>query len=364
MDIDISEIKQLLTFIKDPKTGQNIVAAGLVKDLFLEGLELNLMIYANNLDSTDKANLHQAIVFGIQAEYPELNVNLHMVTKDERIDEKPSPLPHIQNIIAVASGKGGVGKSTISVNLAFALNRMGYKVGILDADIYGPSIPTMLGIKGERPQITNVYGKPKLMPIEVNGVQAISIGLIVEPDQAVVLRGPRLAGIIKQFIEDTVWDALDFLIVDLPPGTGDVQLTLVQTVPLSGVIIVTTPQDVAIADAVRALNMFRMEQINVSILGIIENMSWFTPHELPDSKYFIFGEGGGEKLVRMSGSMLLGQVPITMSLREAGDSGTSFSLSSEQGEQKVFEDIGKNLILQLNKVLSSQGRSKIVEVKS
>lgn len=364
MDIDIAEIRQLLSFIKDPKTGQDIVTAGLVKDLFLEGMELNLMIYANNLDATDKSNLHQAIVFGIQAEYPELNINLHMVTKDDRVEGKPSPVPQIQNIIAVASGKGGVGKSTISVNLAFALNRLGYKVGILDADVYGPSIPTMLGIKGERPQISNVYGKPKLLPIEVNGVQAISIGLIVEPEQAVVLRGPRLAGIIKQFIEDTVWDSLDFLIVDLPPGTGDVQLTLVQTVPLSGAIIVTTPQEVAVADAVRALNMFRMEQINVSILGVVENMSWFTPKELPDSKYYIFGEGGGKKLVQMSGSMLLGQVPITLGLREAGDSGTSYALSEEEGAQKVFEDIGKNLILQLNKVLSSQGRSKIVEVKS
>ncbi|MBK6372604.1 MAG: Mrp/NBP35 family ATP-binding protein [Saprospiraceae bacterium] len=364
MEIDINEIRQVLSNIKDPKTGQDIVKAGLVKDLFLEGTELNLMIFSNNLDSTDKGNLHQAIVFGIQAEYPELNINLHMVTKADQIDEKASPLPQIQNIIAVASGKGGVGKSTVSVNLAFALNRMGYKVGILDADVYGPSIPTMLGIKGQRPQITNLYGKPKLVPIEVNGVQTISIGLIVEEEQAVVLRGPRLAGIIKQFIEDTVWDALDFLIVDLPPGTGDVQLTLVQSVPLSGAIIVTTPQEVAVVDAVRALNMFRMEQINVNVLGVVENMSWFTPEELPDSRYYIFGEGGGHRLAQMSGSIVLGQIPITMGLREAGDAGTLYAAGSGEKDQKVFEDIGKNLILQLNKILSSLGKSKIVEVKS
>ena len=241
---------------------------------------------------------------------------------------------------------------------------MGYKVGILDADVYGPSIPTMLGIKGQRPQITNLYGKPKLVPIEVNGVQTISIGLIVEEEQAVVLRGPRLAGIIKQFIEDTVWDALDFLIVDLPPGTGDVQLTLVQSVPLSGAIIVTTPQEVAVVDAVRALNMFRMEQINVNVLGVVENMSWFTPEELPDSRYYIFGEGGGQRLAQMSGSIVLGQIPITMGLREAGDAGTLYAAGSGEKDQKVFEDIGKNLILQLNKILSSLGKSKIVEVKS
>lgn len=364
MDIDISEIRQLLTIIKDPKTGINIVDAGLVKDLFLEGSELNLMIYSNNLDSTEKSNLHQAVVYGIQADYPELNINLHMVTKADQVDEKVSPLPQVKNIIAVASGKGGVGKSTVSVNLAFALNRLGYKVGILDADVYGPSIPTMLGLKGQRPQITNVYGKPKLVPIEVSGVQTMSIGLIVEPEQAVVLRGPRLAGIIKQFIDDTVWDALDFLIVDLPPGTGDVQLTLVQSVPLSGAVIVTTPQEVAYADAVRALNMFRMEQINVNVIGVVENMAWFTPEELPDSRYYIFGEGGGERLAKMSNSVVLGQIPITMGLREAGDSGTSYQVSGRAGEEKVFEEIGKNLILQLNKILSTLGKSKIVEIKS
>jgi len=364
MDIDISEIRQLLTTIKDPKTGRDILQAGLVKDLFMEGMDLNLMIYSNNLDSTDKSNLHQAIVFGIQASYPELNINLHMVTRSEGVDEKPSPLPQIKNIIAIASGKGGVGKSTVSVNLAFALNRLGYRVGILDADIYGPSIPTMLGLRGRRPQITSVYGKSRLVPVEVNGVQTMSIGFIVEPEQAVVLRGPRLAGILKQFIEDTVWDALDFLIVDLPPGTGDVQLTLVQTVPLSGAVIVTTPQEVAFADAVRALNMFRMEQINVPIVGVIENMAWFTPDELPDSRYYIFGEGGGERLASMSRSEVLGRIPLTMGLRESSDSGTAFAADKGDGNEKIFEEIGKNLILQLNKILSTQGKARIVEVKS
>lgn len=364
MNIDISEIKQLLTTIRDPRTGTNIVQAGIVKDVLLEGNDLTIQIYSSNMDSTDKGNLTQAIVFSIQATYPELEVNIQMVNRAPDIQDRPSPLPQVKNIIAVGSGKGGVGKSTISVGLSFALNRLGYKVGLLDADIYGPSIPTMLGLKGKRPPITNVYGKTKLMPIDVNGVQTMSIGNIIEPDQAVVLRGPRLTGIIKQFIEDTVWEELDFMIIDLPPGTGDIQLTLVQTVPLSGAVIVTTPQEVAFADALRAMNMFRMDQINVPIIGVIENMAWFTPRELPDNKYFIFGEGGGERLAKLSHSSILGQVPLIMGLRESGDQGTAYKTDKEGHNLKIFEEVGKNLILQLNKVLALQGRAKIVEIKS
>ncbi len=364
MEISVSEIRQLLTSIKDPKTGQNIVASGLLKDIVLNGEELQVLIYSNTLDSTDKGNLHQAIVFSVQSSFPELDVDVHMVTRSADLVGKPSPLPQIKNIIAVASGKGGVGKSTISVNLAFALNRLGFKVGLLDADIYGPSLPTMLGLKGQRPSVTDVYGKTKLVPIDVNGVQTMSIGNIIEPDQAVVLRGPRLTGIIKQFIEDTVWEELDFMIVDLPPGTGDIQLTLVQTVPLSGAVIVTTPQEVAFADALRAMNMFRMEQISVPIVGVVENMAWFTPEELPDSRYYIFGEGGGERLAKESKSSVLGQVPITMGLRESGDQGIAFRTDIKGGNSKLFEEIGKNLILHLNKVLENQGKAKIVEIKS
>ena len=209
-----------------------------------------------------------------------------------------------------------------------------------------------------------LYGKTKLVPIDVNGVQTMSIGNIIEPDQAVVLRGPRLTGIIKQFIEDTVWEELDFMIVDLPPGTGDIQLTLVQTVPLSGAVIVTTPQEVAFADALRAMNMFRMEQISVPIVGVVENMAWFTPEELPDSRYYIFGDGGGERLAKESKSAVLGQVPITMGLRESGDQGIAYRTDIKDGNSKLFEEIGKNLILHLNKVLETQGKAKIVEIKS
>lgn len=364
MDLDLNEIKESLARIRDPRSGSSIVDAGLIKDVFIEGNNVNISIYVNNLESNDKTRLHEAVVYGIQSEYPEVNINIHMVTRADNIPGKASPLPQIKHIIAVASGKGGVGKSTVSVNLALALKRQGYKVGILDADVYGPSIPTMLGLQGKKPRIDNAYGKSRLVPLESNGIQCISIGFIVEPEQALVLRGPRLAGIVKQFIDDTLWGALDFLIVDLPPGTGDVQLTLVQSVPLSGAVMVTTPQEVALIDAVRAMNMFKMEQINVNILGVIENMSWFTPAELPDSKYYIFGKGGGAALAQQAGAALLGQVPLIMSIRENSDQGRVLEENIDTDTKVIVDDIAKNLILHLNKILEVNGKARIVEIKT
>jgi len=363
MDITIEEIRELLATLRDPKSGQSMIDSGIIQSLELEGSELNISILANRLDATEKSGINERIAVLVQSSYPELNVNLHMVSKADFVESDDKVLPTVKHIIAVASGKGGVGKSTVSVNLAFALNRLGYKTGILDADVYGPSIPTMLGLRSVRPDIDNTYGKPKLVPPEVSGVAAMSIGMIVDPEQALVLRGPRLAGIIKQFIEDCLWGDLDFLIVDLPPGTGDVQLTLVQSVPLSGVVMVTTPQEVAVVDAVRAMNMFRMQQIDVSIIGVVENMSWFTPLELPDNKYFIFGQGGGEKLARLSQAPLLGQVPLIMGLRENADAGTPQSGPEQSKINVIFEDIVKNLILQLDKILTFKGKSKIVRVQ-
>ncbi|MCH2044055.1 MAG: Mrp/NBP35 family ATP-binding protein [Saprospiraceae bacterium] len=199
-----------------------------------------------------------------------------------------SPVPQIRNIIAVGSGKGGVGKSTVAVNLALGLKELGARVGIMDVDLYGPSIPTMLGLQGQRPKIKDdAYGRPKIMPIEKYGIPTISIGYIIQEEAAVVLRGPRLGAIIQQFFKDCIWPELDFLILDLPPGTGDIQLTLVQTVPITGAVLVTTPQEVALADAIKAMNMFQLPNINVPILGVVENMAWFTPEELPNNKYYL-----------------------------------------------------------------------------
>ena len=280
------------------------------------------------LDDTLKSQINFHCIGAIQKIYPKADVHVHMHSDAQ--EQKDLALPQVNNIIAVASGKGGVGKSTMSVNVAYGLKKRGFRVGILDADLYGPSLPTMLGLQGSRPQIENIYGKNKIRPIEHEGVHVISLGFIIEPEQAVVLRGPRLGGIIKQFINDCLWPELDFLVIDLPPGTGDIQLTMVQTVPVSGAIMVTTPQEVAIVDAIKAMNMFRLPNVNVPILGVIENMSWFTPAELPDNKYYIFGEGGGKKLTREANTVLLGQMPLIKGIREGGDDGLPVVLRDDE----------------------------------
>jgi ATP-binding protein involved in chromosome partitioning len=255
-----------------------------------------------------------------------------------------STIPHVKNIIAVASGKGGVGKSTVAVNLALGLQALGAKVGLIDADLYGPSLPTMLGLQGKRPEVKDVYGVAKIVPLKYEGMQVMSMGFIIEPEQAVVLRGPRLAGVIRQFFNDCLWEPLDYMIVDLPPGTGDVQLTLVQTVPVTGVIMVTTPQEVALADAIKGMNMFLLPSVKVPILGVVENMSWFTPAELPNNKYYLFGKDGGKILAKKSKSALLGQVPIVQSIRESGDNGKPAVLSDEPIAKKAFMEIAKNTL--------------------
>jgi len=347
MTIDTKTIIKALTRVLDPTTGQDIITRSMVRDLAVEGNNINFTIELPSLKSEYKSELNFACIAAIQEVYPQANVNIHLSAYTEESQQSTSVLPQIRNIIAVASGKGGVGKSTVAVNLALGLQQLGAKVGILDADLYGPSIPTMLGLQGRRPQIEYVYDKPKIVPLEAYGMQVVSIGFIVEPEQAVVLRGPRLSGVIKQFVQDTMWQPLDYLIVDLPPGTGDIQLTLVQTVPITGAVMVTTPQEVAIVDAVKAMNMFLLPQINVPILGVVENMSWFTPKELPDNKYLLFGEGGGKKLAKLSRSVLLGQVPIVQGIREGGDTGKPAILGDEPITKEAFLNIAKNVARQV-----------------
>jgi ATP-binding protein involved in chromosome partitioning len=347
MSLSIDEVKQILKRITDPLTGRDLITAGRVEDIQLDGDDISLAIVLPNLNAPNKGDLHAAVVGAIQDKDAHTNVHVHFKAVDPEASKTNTPIPQIKNIIAVASGKGGVGKSTVSTNLAFALKELGYEVGLMDADVYGPSIPTMLGLQGQRPQIQDVYGSPKMVPLEAYGLPVISIGNLIDAEQAVVLRGPRLAGVIRQFISDVVWPNLDFLIVDLPPGTGDVQLTLVQTVPVTGAVLVTTPQEVAVVDAVKAMNMFRLPQINVPILGVVENMAWFTPEELPDNKYFIFGQGGGKKLTQACNSMLLGQIPIVQGIREAGDFGKPVILHKEPHTYQAFIGIAQSLLKQL-----------------
>jgi ATP-binding protein involved in chromosome partitioning len=256
-------------------------------------------------------------------------------------------LPGVRNIIAVASGKGGVGKSTIAVNLALSLSRTGAVVGLMDADIYGPSAPIMLGLKGQRPEVVQDNGKHKIIPLERDGLKVVSIGFLIDERQAMIWRGPMVSSALRQFASDVKWGELDYLIVDLPPGTGDIHLTLVQTMPVTGAVIVTTPQEVAMADARKGVGMFVNDKINVPVLGIVENMSWFTPRELPGSKYFIFGEGGGSRLADEFELPLLAQVPLIQGIREGGDSGEPPALSADPLMVDIFDQLASAVARQV-----------------
>lgn len=346
-EMDKIKIIDALRTVNDPATGQDIIARRMVENLEIEGNAVNLTLVLPTLNMANKTELIFAIIGAVKTIYPEAETNVHTTARQSETIDQSRVLPHLKNIIAVASGKGGVGKSTIAVNLALGLQALGARVGLIDADMYGPSIPTMLGLQKEKPLIKEIYGTPKMVPLKFQGLEFISIGNIIEPEQAVVLRGPRLSALVKQFFNDVLWSELDYIVVDLPPGTGDVQLSLVQTVPVTGVVIVTTPQEVAVIDAVRAVSMFGLPQINVPILGIVENMSWFTPIELPNNKYYIFGSGGGKKLALQTESMLLGQVPLVMSIRESGDSGIPIMAQSDSKLKAPFIEIAQNTARQI-----------------
>ena len=343
MSIDNNKLVAALRSVKDPDSGVDLVTMRLIKDLKVDKQSVSFSVESASLAETAKFQLHENLVNAILAIYPEAKIDIHFAKGGQE-----RPLAQVANIIAVASGKGGVGKSSVSTNLALGLKEKGARVGLMDADLYGPSIPTMLGIKKEKPVIKQMYGRHRILPIEKYGLHTISIGNIVEPEKAVVLRGPRLGGIIKQFVNEVVWPELDYLIIDLPPGTGDIQLTLVQTLPLTGAIIVTTPQEVAVADAVKAMNMFKLENIRVPIVGIVENMSWFTPEDNPNKKYRIFGEGGGKTLAKMSNSVLLGQLPLVTEVRIGGDIGKPVILDRQTAISKAFMDIAQKTVHQVN----------------
>lgn len=364
MNIETSKVVKALAKVTDPNSGQDIITMSMVRDLEIQGNNVNFSIELPSMEAKHKSELNFACIQAVQEVYPEANVNVHMISRVQQAEPASSPLGHVKNIIAVASGKGGVGKSTIAVNLALGLKKLGASAGLIDADLYGPSIPTMLGLQGQRPRVQEVYGQPKIIPIEAYGIPVMSIGFIIEPEQAVVLRGPRLGGIIKQFFEDTIWPKLDYLVVDLPPGTGDIQLTLVQTVPVTGAIIVTTPQEVAVADAIKAMNMFLLPSVHVPILGVVENMAWFTPAELPDNKYYLFGQGGGGKLAKLSNSVMLGQVPIVQSIRESGDEGAPIVLKSVPQATDAFMKVAENTMRQVAIRNETIGPTNIVRINT
>lgn len=311
-----------LATVQDPDLHRDLVTLNMIKDLKVDGGKVAFTVMLTTpacpLKEKIRKDCEDAVrkVIGMDAE-----LEITMSSSVTSVRDNTPVLPNVKNIIAVASGKGGVGKSTITSNLAVALAQMGAKVGLIDADIYGPSVPMMFNCEFEQPEVKNENGKNIILPLEQYGVKLLSIGFLTPPDSPVVWRGPMASSALKQFITDADWGDLDYLFIDMPPGTSDIHLTLVQTVPVTGAIIVTTPQKVALADATKGLAMFRQPQINVPVLGIVENMAYFTPEELPDNKYFIFGREGGKNLSEKYNVPLLGQIPLIQGIRESGDSG-------------------------------------------
>jgi len=338
-------VLKALTNVDDPDLGKDLVTLNMVKDIVIKDKEVSFTVELTTPACPMKDMIKKACVNAVKIfvdKEAEVTVNMTAKVNSNRKDGG-AVLPDVKNIIAVASGKGGVGKSTVATNLALALAREGAKVGILDADIYGPSTPIMFGIQGERPMMRDVGGRGMIEPIERFGVKVMSIGLLVDEKQAVIWRGPMATSAIRQFISDVYWGELDYLILDMPPGTGDIHLTMVQTIPVTGAVVVTTPQAVAMADAKKGMMMFRQGQINVPILGVVENMAYFTPAELPDNKYYIFGKNGGKDLADQFEVPFLGEIPIVQSIREGGDRGFPAVLNDEPVSRDAFLNLAANV---------------------
>ncbi|MDC0643676.1 Mrp/NBP35 family ATP-binding protein [Flavobacteriaceae bacterium] len=352
MNLAKQDIQQALQTISLPGEGKNLMESGAVKNIVVFGDEVVIDLILSNPSLQARKKVEVEILKCIHKEvHPKakikINVTVEAPPKAEAI--KGNPIPGIDNIIAISSGKGGVGKSTVTSNIAVTLAQMGFIVGILDADIYGPSIPTMLDMEGARPLSINVDGASKMEPIENYGVKVLSIGFFTQPNQAVIWRGPMAAKALNQMIFDAAWGKLDFLLIDLPPGTGDIHLSIVQSLPINGAVVVSTPQNVALADARKGIAMFQQENINVPVLGVVENMAYFTPKELPNNKYYLFGQEGARNLAEDKAVPFLGEVPIVQSIREAGDVGRPAALQNNTLVAQAFEEITRNTVSELMK---------------
>ncbi|MBL0270395.1 MAG: Mrp/NBP35 family ATP-binding protein [Chitinophagaceae bacterium] len=358
------KILEALSNVQEPDLGKDLVTLNMVKDVAVNGNDVSFTVVLTTPACPMKDMIKNACVNAVKLlvnKEANVQVNFTSNTTTKRTDEG-NVLPRVKNIIAVISGKGGVGKSTVAANLALALSQGGAKVGLMDADIYGPSVPIMFGVRGERPMMVDVGAeKPMIAPLERYGIKLISIGLLVDEKNAVVWRGPMASSAIRQFITDVFWDELDYLVVDMPPGTGDIHLTLMQTVPVTGAVIVTTPQDVALADAKKGIAMFGQAQMNVPIIGLVENMSYFTPAELPDNKYYIFGKEGGKRLADEYDIPFLGQIPLVQSIREGGDLGIPVMMGDESITKKAFQDFASIVVRSIAMRNANMKAEKIAE---
>ena len=358
------KILEALSNVQEPDLGKDLVTLNMVKDVAVNGNDVSFTVVLTTPACPMKDMIKNACVNAVKLlvnKEANVQVNFTSNTTTKRTDEG-NVLPRVKNIIAVISGKGGVGKSTVAANLALALSQGGAKVGLMDADIYGPSVPIMFGVRGERPMMVDVGAeKPMIAPLERYGIKLISIGLLVDEKNAVVWRGPMASSAIRQFVTDVYWDELDYLVVDMPPGTGDIHLTLMQTVPVTGAVIVTTPQDVALADAKKGIAMFGQAQMNVPIIGLVENMSYFTPAELPDNKYYIFGKEGGKRLADEYDIPFLGQIPLVQSIREGGDLGIPVMMGDESITKKAFQDFASIVVRSIAMRNANMKAEKIAE---
>ncbi len=343
-------ILNALKHVIDPDLKKDLVSLNMIDNIQINEQNVRFTLVLTTPACPLKESLKKACISAIH-EYVDKNAVVEVIFSSNVTSKKnisnEQILPGVKNIIAVASGKGGVGKSTVAANLAIALSKLGSKVGLVDADIYGPSIPVMFGLEDAQPTVEEINGKPFMIPIEKFGIKILSIGFFVNPDQALIWRGPMAAGALKQLFTDAKWGELDYLVIDLPPGTGDIHLTLVQTLPVTGVAIVSTPQKVALADARKGVSMFKQETIQVPVLGLIENMSYFTPQELPDNKYYIFGKDGCKKLAEELNVPLLGQIPLVQSIRESGDAGTPIVLDNNSIISKSFLELAQKTAQQI-----------------
>lgn len=346
----IENIRQALANVIEPDLKKDIIALDLVEDIKIDGKKISFTVKVNNPAMHSRKRMEEACAFAIERNLgPDYDVAVNVIALGAaRSPEQRTILPGVKNIVAIASGKGGVGKSTITANLAAGLAKKGYKVGLIDADIYGPSMPIMFDCEQDKPTAIDIEGKTFIKPIENYGVKILSIGFFAEIDQAIVWRGPMAAKALTQMFRDAYWGDLDYMLIDLPPGTGDIHLSLVQLVPLTGAVIVSTPQNVALADAKKGVSMFRLDSVKVPVLGLVENMAYFTPEELPENKYYIFGKAGARQLADQLSIPFLGEIPLVQSIRESGDVGRPAVLQEGTPSAIAFELLVTNFVEQVN----------------
>jgi len=356
-----SSVLDSLKEVINPDNEKDIVSLDMIRDLKVDGRKVSFSLVFPKSKNPFAQSVKKSCEQQISADHGK-DIEIEIKIEAQQVVHQERPLPNVKNIVAIASGKGGVGKSTVSVNMAVALAKLGFSVGLIDADVYGPSIPKMFGLESVKPVLKQVEGKDRIIPVEKYNVKVLSIGFFVDQKEALVWRGPMATSALKQLIHDGYWGDLDYLLIDLPPGTGDVHLTLVQSLAVTGVVIVSTPQAVALADAIKGISMFTGKSIRVPVLGLVENMAWFTPEELPGNKYYIFGKDGCKKLAAQMKVPLLGQIPLVQSIREGGDDGRPVADDETSVSGQAFMELARETVRQVGIRNASADPTEIVQL--